>query len=324
MFEISYPDHLSFARRQTPVHYLKNRSDQHGSYHLWMKRDDLTGVELSGNKVRKLDFLLQEAISQDCTYVITCGGLQSNHCRATAFMAARLGLKCRLFLRGTRPEQPTGNYFLDLLSGAEIEFVTPEAYQDIDRIMLEEASRKANVYVVPEGGSNATGAWGYIRCFEEIVYQSRKQKLAFDTVVVATGSGGTHAGLLIGKILMASDIDIFSVNVCDNAGYFREKIMRIIDEFSQKYAISLHLADNEINIIDGHVGAGYGLIGPEEINLIKSFAREEGIILDPVYGAKAFRGLEASIARQELPGKNILFIHTGGIFGIFPVADQFK
>lgn len=324
MFELAFPENLAVTLRPTPVQYLKNTSDRNQPYHLWIKRDDLTGMELSGNKVRKLDFLLKEALDQECSYVFTCGGLQSNHCRATAFMAARLGLKCRLFLRGARPAEPTGNYLLDLLSGAEIEFVTSEEYRQIDGLMSAAAKGSGGVYIVPEGGSNATGAWGYISCFAEIMRQIRDQDLSIDTIAVATGSGGTHAGLLIGKILMASDIEVVSVNVCDDAGYFRHKILQIIDEFRRKYAISIEVDAGEIRIIDGFVGAGYGLIGADEADLIKRFGREEGIILDPVYGVKAFKGLEASLSDRKLTGENILFIHTGGIFGIFPVGGHYK
>ncbi len=325
---ISYPDSLSFARRMTPIQYLKNISGQISPYNLWMKRDDFTGLELSGNKVRKLDFLIKEAVDNGSTYIFTCGGLQSNHCRATAFMAAKLGLKCRLFLRGKKPDRLDGNYFLNLLAGAEIEIVTPEEYQQIDHFMSEEATRLNDkgerVYVVPEGGSNATGVWGYIRCFEEIVQQLKKEKLNIDVVAVATGSGGTHAGLLVGKILLASHIEVLSVNVCDDAQFFEQKIMRIIDDFSRKYAIDILLEPEEIRIIDGFVGAGYAMIGKEEVALIKRVGREEGIVLDPVYTVKAFRGLLSALTQQKLAGKNILFIHTGGIFGIFPLADQFQ
>ncbi len=328
MLKILYPDSLTFSRRYTPIHYLKNTSSQNAPYRIWIKRDDLTGMELSGNKVRKLDFLLREAIAQECKHIFTCGGLQSNHCRATAFMAAKLGLQCRLYLRGEKPVRPTGNYFLELLSGADIEFVTPEEYQQIDQIMSEEArllrDKDEKVYIVPEGGSNATGTWGYIRCFQEIEEQIRERKLDIDVIVVATGSGGTHAGLLIGKILLASSIEVVSVNVCDNAAFFKQKISHIINEFKQKYRIEMHIEADEIKIIDGYVGAGYGLIGVDEVELIKRFARDEGIILDPVYGAKAFFGLQAMLSDKKFAADNILFIHTGGIFGVFPLADQFQ
>ncbi len=324
MFHLTYPDNLAITRRNTPIQYLKRISNQVEPYRLWVKRDDLTGIELSGNKVRKLDFLMQEAVDQKSSYVFTCGGLQSNHCRATAFMAAQLGMKCRLFLRGKKPDLPTGNYFLDLLSGAEVAFVTPEEYLQIDHIMNEEAKRLKQVYVIPEGGSNAAGAWGYVRCFEEIVEQIRDQDLPIDTIVAATGSGGTHAGLLIGSILMASDLRIRTVNVCDNAEFFRDKILKITEDFKSRYAIHIGITADEIEIIDGYVGAGYGQIGKEEIDLIKLIGREEGLLLDPVYGVKAFRGMMTGMKDQTLPGRNILFIHTGGIFGLFPVADLFR
>lgn len=327
MLKISYPESLSFTIRNTPIQYLSRTSERLSPSRIWLKRDDLTGLELSGNKVRKLDFLMQEALGKKSTYVYTCGGIQSNHCRATAFMAARLGLKCRLYLRGEKPEDPSGNQLLDLLAGAQIVYVSAETYQNIDRLMADDAVRAnqqgEKAFVIPEGGSNATGVWGYIRCFDEIVRQVRDQDLEIDAIAVATGSGGTHAGLLIGKILHSSPISIVSVNVCDDASFFKNKIVRITEEFSQKYKIRFEVTRDDIRIIDGFVGDGYGITGQREIDLIKRIGREEGLILDPVYGAKAFSGLESAVRNEKIGGNRILFIHTGGIFGIFPSANRF-
>jgi D-cysteine desulfhydrase len=328
MLKITYPESLTFTLRNTPIQYLSRTSERLAPHRLWLKRDDLTGLELSGNKVRKLDFLMQEALEAMSTSVFTCGGIQSNHCRATAFMAARLGLKCRLYLRGEKPEHLSGNHFLDLLAGAQIIYVSAETYQNIDRLMADDAAllnqQGEKVFVIPEGGSNATGVWGYIRCFDEIVRQTRDQDLEIDTIVVATGSGGTHAGLLIGKILHSSPIGIVSVNVCDNALYFENKIIRITEEFSLKYKIRFQVAKDDIRIIDGFVGEGYGIAGQREIELIKRIGKEEGLILDPVYGAKAFSGLEYAVRDGKISGEQILFIHTGGIFGLFPSANRFE
>jgi D-cysteine desulfhydrase len=279
---------------------------------------------LSGNKVRKLDFLMQEALDQGADHIITCGGLQSNHCRAAAYLAVQLGLQPVLVLRGTEPGIAHGNYFLNRLCAAEVQFVTPELYARADVYMQEYADRhEGRFYVIPEGGSNATGAWGYVRCFQEILQQMEDQNLRLDTIVVPTGSGGTHAGLLLGKLMTGSGIAIVSVNVCDSADFFRDKIDRIMRDFCNSFHFSLKWDKNDIHIVDGFVGEGYGIISEKEVRLIKRFAREEGIVLDPVYGAKAFLGMEAELRSGKLPGTHILYIHTGGIFGLFPQWERF-
>lgn len=320
---INFPKSLGFSRAMTPIQKLKD----HGEYRVWLKRDDMTGIELSGNKIRKLDFLVHQAIEQGAHGLMTCGGLQSNHCRATAYLGARLGMETILYLRGEPEDSPTGNYFLDLLAGATIHYVSPEEYQQIDQIMQDKAkdyeNQGKNIYVVPEGGSNEIGAWGYCQCFSEIIEQIITENIHLDAVAVATGSGGTHAGLLIGKILTKSDIEIFSINVCDDAEFFRNKIYMIIKNFEQRFKKSIEIKKEDILIHDGYVGEGYGLIGEEEVNVIKRFVRDEGIILDPVYTAKAYLGLEQLMERNQLKYRNILFIHTGGVFGIFPLAKQF-
>jgi D-cysteine desulfhydrase len=324
---ISYPPFLKFTYENTPIVAVKKCAERYPDYRLWIKRDDLTGMELSGNKVRKLDFLLKDALIQGATHVITCGGVQSNHCRATAFMAAKLGLKCTLFLRGEPENIPTGNFFLNKLLNSQIKFVSPNDYRNIDSIMsaevqdLSDTNKKA--YIIPEGGSNALGAWGYIRCFQEIVTQIEEEALPIQSILVATGSGGTHAGLLLGKKLLNSGIEILSVNVCDDAAFFKRKIYHIMEKFKSVFEYQFPHRDEDITIHDGFVGKGYGKITITEIDMIKRMANTDGIVLDPVYGAKAFIGLEDLLMKKELPFKNILFIHTGGLFGIFPFANDF-
>jgi len=253
--------------------------------------------------------------------------LQSNHCRATAYAGAQLGLETILFLRGLPEEQPTGNYFLNLLVGATIHYVTQDEYNEIDSIMEHKSQERAKLgkrfYVIPEGGSNEIGAWGYIKCFYEITEQIESNSISIDAIAVSTGSGGTHAGLLIGKLLKNSNIDIISINVCDDANFFKNKISGIINKFEHKYDQNFGLTKNDILIYDGFTGSGYGEIGDREVDIIKKFVRREGVVLDPVYTAKAYFGLKQLINQRHIKYKNILFIHTGGIFGIFPKAGQF-
>lgn len=325
MEQIIYPSHFNFSYLPTPVISLKNLTAELSAYNLLVKRDDLSGIELSGNKIRKLDFLLKEAVEAGAQRVITCGGLQSNHCRATAYAALQCGLKTTLLLRGQKPDIANGNYLLSKISGAEIIFVTEEEYKTVDKRMEDYAREsKDKVYVIPEGGSNATGAWGYVKCFFELQEQITAMNLKCDTVVVASGSGGTHAGLLIGKLLAKSPLNIISVNVCDDQAYFVNKIDKIISEFSGKYKKHIQWDKSSINIVDGFVGEGYGKTTGVEEEFIIDVARKEGFLLEPVYTAKAFRGMMELMKQAKFPGENIIFIHTGGIFGIFPYEREIQ
>ena len=324
--KISWPDSVNFTLRNTPIQPLNRFFSGHPEYNIWIKRDDLTGLELSGNKVRKLDFLFAEAKAMEANHIMTCGGVQSNHCRAAAFMALKSGMKCTLFLRGEPQVPATGNLFLNQLTSVTIKYVTPEVYQNIDEYMLSYSRsrpiQKDKIYIIPEGGSNALGTWGYIACFSEIIQQIKLYNLGIDVIVVSTGSGGTHAGLLFGKILHSSDLPVISINVCDNAEFFKKKILNIAAEFEVKFGYELNLKKDDIEIIDGYAGAGYGLINARIRKLIRDFVRTEAILLDPVYTAKAFYGLRALIQRGKMDHKNILFVHTGGIFGLFPYATD--
>ncbi len=315
---MKYPEHLQFTHTPTP---LKKISDDWFDYQVFVKRDDLTGIELSGNKVRKLDFLLQEAISKGAQHVITCGGVQSNHCRATAFLAAQLGLKATLVLKGEPPRaKATGNFLLDKIVGAQFLFVTEDEYQEVEEIMKTVQNQSSEpAYIIPEGGSNAVGAWGYVKAFEEIIHQWP----AVEVIVVPTGSGGTHAGLLLGKWLTGHPCTIWSVNVCDSAAFFKKKILNIVRQFKQRFVPDLPINEQDIHIVDGFVGQGYGKVGNLEIEKIKQVARRFGFLLDPVYTVKAWLGFEDLLRNQQLPGKNVVFVHTGGVFGLFAYADLF-
>jgi D-cysteine desulfhydrase len=324
---VKFPAALDFSNLPTPIVPLRSNWSGDSAVTVWFKRDDLTGLELSGNKVRKLDFLLKEALDRKATHILTCGGAQSNHCRTAAVLAIRLGLTPVLFLKNYQQATPTGNLLLSQLMQPQIIPVSADEYLQIDVRMADMEAKLSEQgykgYTIPEGGSNPLGIWGYIRCFDEIIRQQRTAETAFDAIVVATGSGGTHAGLLLGKLLYSSPIEVISVNVCDTADFFRRKILAIIRNFNNVFGYNIACSGKDINIFDGFVGAGYGKIDLTEKNIIREFARREGIILDPVYTAKAFLGLQSLLARGEIRAKNVLFIHTGGIFGIFPYAADF-
>jgi D-cysteine desulfhydrase len=323
MSKIVYPERIPLANLPTPLERLERLSAQFG-VELWVKRDDLTGAELSGNKVRKLEFLFAEAREKGADHVITCGGAQSNHCRATALAAAKLGLRSTLLLRVPDPSQPPpveANILLDKLCGAEIRFVSREEYArrvELFPVVAEElrkAGRKP--YVIPEGGSNPIGAWGYVRAIEELRAQLPPGPV---TIVYAAGSGGTGAGIILGiKLAGLRDARAVGVNVCDDREYFVREIGQIVEGAITKWRLEVAFDRKEIEILDGYVGRGYALSRPEELSLIRDVARSEGIVLDPVYTGKAFYGMREHA--REL-GPRIVFMHTGGIFGLFPKAAE--
>lgn len=323
-----FPDSVKLAQLPTPIEKLERLSLLLEGPQIYVKRDDLTGIELSGNKIRKLEFLLAEALQQECDILITCGGYQSNHARTTAATAAKLGLKCHLVLRNTMGGALDGNLFLNRLVGAEIKYITPEEYLRVDEIMADIAeelkSKGHRPYVIPEGGSNELGALGYLKAAQELAEQLRRLKLKIDYIIVAVGSGATYAGLLMGKFIFDLPAEIHGINVCDNESYFVNKISAILKNAQKRFNIEKSPGRKDITIIDGYVGKGYGLSSQEEIDMIKRVSQAEGIILDPVYTGKAMVGVADQIRHGKFkPGENILFIHTGGIFGLFPKKALF-
>ena len=332
---LSFPPQINLARLPTPVQPLHRTGEKLGA-DLYVKRDDLTGAALSGNKIRKLEFVLADALDRKADTIITCGGAQSNHCRATAIAAAMLGLNCRLLLRTPDPSRPPsadGNILLDRMAGAEIVWITPEDYQKRDEFMeregtsLQAEGRKP--YLIPEGASNALGAWGYIRAAEELVNDIANLPGGANpatTIINAAGSGGTSAGLILGAKMFGLKARIVSVNVCNDRDYFVNAIGAICEKAMADYQIEIDFSrDRDIEILDGYVGRGYALSRPKELELLYEVARTEGIFLDPVYTGKAFFGMDQELKNNPTCfGERVIFIHTGGIFGLFPVAEQIQ
>ena len=323
---IRYPPTVSLARTPTPIERLE-RLSRRLPVEVFVKRDDLTGCELTGNKVRKLEFLLAEARSRGATVVITCGAAQSNHARATAIAAARLGLQCRLLVRGRPDAANEGNLFLDRLVGAYLWFLTPEEWRQVDARMDEEAARVAKEggrpYVIPEGGSNALGSLGYARAMEEIAEWSASNGAVFAAIAHATGSGGTTAGLALGRAATGYPARVLGFAICDDEATFRRQIDRILGEARARFAPDVEVSSSDFEIVEGYKGAGYARSRPEEIEFLREVAGEEGLILDPVYTWKAFRGLLEEARRGRFPrGAKVLFVHTGGIFGLLAQRDS--
>lgn len=317
------PPRVELAHLPTGGHWLRERW---GGLPIYLKRDDHTGGELSGNKIRKLEYLLAEARAQGATWVLTCGGEQSNHARATALAAARLGLGSTLLLRTTDPERPpapTGNIALDTLVGAQLRWISYPQWRERDRL-LEEAAAELRArgevpYIIPEGGSNALGTWGYVRAMHELVAQLDELPRPA-TIVYACGSGGTGAGLVLGaKLLRLAErgLRVAGINVCDDRDTFVTKIGAICAEVCARWSLGVTIEPADIDIVDGHVGLGYAKSRPEELATIAAVCRREGVVLDPVYTGKAFHGMVTELARTpDRFGAAVCFVHTGGLFGL--------
>ena len=297
---------------------------------VYIKRDDQTGTEFSGNKIRKLEYSINEAINNDCDTLITCGGIQSNHARATAAAGIKLGLKSVLVLRSDEKPELEGNYLIDKIMGADVRIISSEDYRErrqeiMENILKELEAKGRKGYIIPEGASNGVGTFGYLACFKEILEQEKEHGIVFDTIVTAIGSGGTFAGLYLGNKLTNSGKKIVGINVCDTAEYFKERVSEILKEVKTYIPdTEFEISKDDMCIIDGYVGDGYAVSRTEELDFICDFAEAEGIVLDPVYTGKAMRGLYTEIKKGTFKdSKNILFIHTGGLFGLFSKRDQF-
>jgi len=326
--KIAYPKKINLVSGPTPIEPFKLLPDWPAGLKIFLKRDDLTSLLLSGNKARKLEFIATEIKNKKADTLITCGGIQSNHARATAILATQMGLKSYLVLRGRPDTEAQGNLFLDKLVGAEIKHITPAEYEYVDRIMEEEAEglRRAgrNPYIIPEGASSELGVWGYIKATVEILSQLKKSKIKVDRVVCAIGSGGTYTGLFLGSKAFGWNVKVTGFNVCYTADYFKNRIGNLITSFLQKYRWKLKINLDELDIIDGYVGDGYARSRRIERDLIANLARSSGIILDPVYTGKAMLGLIEETRKGTIGVKEkVLFLHSGGIYGLFPIAHLF-
>lgn len=327
--DLQFPPRLRLSRVPTPIEMLGwlPPAFDGSDVEVFVKRDDLTGCAMTGNKVRKLDFLLADALAQGCETIITCGDVQSNHCRTTALGAARMGMRTLLLLRGQAPPTPDGNLFLSLLAGAEVQYVSPDEYAQRDQLLAEAADRLQSAgrhpYVIPEGGSNPLGCFGYINAVREIAYQSERLGYQFTHIVCASGSGGTQAGLMLGTQAWMSDVEVVGINVASRGDVLHQRIRQLLELWAREFQPDFNTTSVPITLLDDYVGPGYGKNEPEDLEIIRMMARTQGLLFDPVYTAKAFRGLGEEVRRGRFRrGSNILFIHTGGIHGLFPRRED--
>lgn len=328
-----YPRRIPLAQLPTPLQRLERFSIANTrSPRLWVKRDDLTGAALSGNKVRKLEFVLAAAVDAACDTVITCGGLQSNHCRATALACASLGLKAHLILRGQEQGVADGNLLLGYLSGAEVSCYPKQEYQQnleglFDQWYSHYQSLGRKPFVVPTGASDGIGIWGYIAAAEELKADIQRENINPGAIICATGSGGTQSGLTLGAEIHQLGCEVWGVSICDDEAYFLQKIAEDIADWQRRYPQPLSYQKSyqniAIKVIDGYVGPGYGMATPEVFATIAKVAQCEGLVLDPVYTGKAFHGLVQELEAGRFDQcEDVIFVHTGGLFGLFPQRDQ--
>jgi D-cysteine desulfhydrase len=319
------PGRIRLAACPTPIEPLPRLGAALG-LELLVKRDDLTGFGESGNKARKLEFLAYDALEQGADTLITVGALQSNCARATSAVAARLGLHCVLGIRGTAPSVPDGNLFLARLVGARAVHVAPEAVDRPEalftRLCEEVRADGGRPYVIPESGSNELGALGYAAAVEELQGQIAAGVLdPPDAVVVASWSGGSLAGLYLGKALYGLQAEIWGVPVEFDAETIRASVWATVRKAAARIGADVRVDRGAIRLLDGYQGAGRGGVRPEELAVVARAART-GLLLDPVYTAKAFLALEDTARRAPgLLGRRVLFLHTGGGFGIFPYRE---
>ena len=318
---------VRLAHLPTPLEEMGNLRAALGGPELFVKRDDCTGLGFGGNKVRKLEFLMGEALERKADTVITTGGVQSNHARQTAAAAKKLGMEAILVLRGEEPEgYYRGNLLLDDILGAEVHFVeTSEIDHAACEIGSQMESSGKRPYVIPLGGSTPTGCLGYVAAALEIVGQIGEMGIRVDAVVVANGSAGTQAGLALGFKALHSGIEVIGMSVSGSKEALEPQVLDLGNRTAEKLGIDIRLDPEDVVVLDDYIGRGYAIPTKECVEAIKLVARTEGIFLDPVYTGKAMAGLMDLIGKGIfVKEQRVLFVHTGGTPALFVEEGMFS
>ncbi|WP_438950721.1 D-cysteine desulfhydrase family protein [Psychrobacter submarinus] len=311
----------------TPLIELTRLSKTLGGPNIYMKRDDNTGLALGGNKTRKLEYIIGDALAKGADTVITAGAIQSNHCRQTAGAAASLGLECHLVLGGEEPEQPQGNLLLDKVYGCHIHWTGENRKgEDIPALVAQLKAEGKKPYVIPYGGSNELGAVAFIEAYKELNAQREALKVDFSHIIFASSSGATHAGLMLGNKILQTHSQIVGINIdkgeMDKVP-FDEHIVSLANSTAQLIAADYQFTADDLILNSDYVGDGYGVIGELEKEAIALTAQNEGILLDPVYTGRAMGGLIDMIRTEQIKATdNVLFWHTGGAPALFAYADD--
>ena len=309
----------SLAHLPTPIDALPRLSEFLGGPELFVKRDDQTGLATGGNKARKLEFLVADALARGAHTLVTTGAPQSNHARQTAAAAAKYGLRAVLALKGEPPARIEGNLLIDEILGAEVRWSGDEERDAfLTRVVADEEAAGRRPYLVPYGGSSPVGAAGYVDAMEELAAQMANAAMHFDAIVFPTSSGGTQAGLALGRAALGIEAQLLGISVDKPAPQFRPQAAELANRTAELLGLSVHLAAEDILVNDDYIGGGYAVVGPPEREAIRLLGRTEGLLADPVYTGRALAGL-IDLIRQGYyrPGQRVLFWHTGGTAGIF-------
>lgn len=308
----------------TPLHRLPNLERRLNGPEIWVKRDDLTGLAGGGNKARKLELLVADALAQDAQTLITTGAVQSNHARQTAAAAARSGLGAVLVLEPMAPAQVTGNLLIDYLVGARVRWAGDrDRYELMQEIAQEEQAAGRKPYIIPYGGSNAIGAAAYALAMRELADQQKAMNLAFSHLVFATSSGGTQAGLVAGALATGWEGSVLGISVDKPAGKLIPSILDLARLTATYLGIDELPTPDDIFVNDDYLGQGYAVMGAPEREAIRLVAETEGLLVDPVYTGRAMAGLIDLVRQGEIAkGDRVLFWHTGGTPALFAYADQ--
>jgi len=313
----------------TPIQELRAFSRSLGGPKVYVKRDDLATLALGGNKVRKLEYVLGQAQALDTDTIVTGGALQSNHCRATAAAAAKLGLKCVLILKGQPGAVPQGNYLLDRLFGADVHFLETESMVDVESKInsiaadFRKKGRRPYAINVVGGPASVYGVIAYVETCLEMFRQLEENKTKISHIVVCTGSGSTQAGLLLGAKILKREVQVIGISIRRDAADLREKVRNGVVEACRLLEVSIDLQDSDLHVYDQYIGAGYGLVTPDVREAITRLALTEGLLIDPVYAGKALCGLIDLITTGKFGNNDtVMFIHTGGIPALFAYNNE--
>jgi L-cysteate sulfo-lyase len=324
MMQLSRFPRVRLAHLPTPLEPLPRLSAHLGGPEIWIKRDDCTGLSTGGNKTRKLEFLMAEAQAMGADIVLTQGATQSNHARQTAAAAVRLGMDCHLLLEDrtgyNHPDyRGNGNVLLDVLHGATMEHRAPGPDMNAEMMAVAEtmAARGRRPYAIPGGGSNPTGALGYVNCALELLGQMAERGLVFDQMITATGSAGTQAGLITGLRALNAGLPLLGIGVRAPREKQEDNVFKLAQATAEKLGLPGVVARGDVVANCDYVGAGYGIPADSTLEAINLFARLEGILLDPVYSGKGAAGMIDLIRKgQFTAGQRIVFLHTGGAIGL--------
>ncbi len=311
---LNFPKSVPLAHLPTPIEKLDRLTKFLNGPDLYIKRDDLTGLATGGNKSRKLEYLVADALNHGCDHLVTVGSRQSNHCRQTAAAAAKYGLGCSVILSGNKPKQRLGNVLLDEILGAHIYWTNGRSRADVMGEVLHDLKAMGRLpYPIPVGGSNVIGSTSYVAAMDEFTQQLKSQHLNFDFIVLASSSGGTQAGIVLGSHIYGFSGEVLGISVDSSAEQLQTQVAALATATATHLGLDSTSVLEHVKVNDDYVGEGYAKVGEPEREAIQIMAQKEGILLDPVYTSKAVAGIIDLIRWGAFTrGQSILFWHTGG------------